>query len=118
MKIRIVDRNNDWVFGWQNSSYADGANAVAIDIKLALQEWFGDCFFALQNGIPWKTRLGSHNQKDLLDNDIYEVVINRNGVLAIQNFESQVIDRRYRATFSVVQAYSTELLDLDFTMRI
>lgn len=118
MRVRLIDVNNDWVFGSQQASYATKATAVALDIKLKLQEWYGDCFFALQNGIPWKTRLGSHNQKDLLDSEIFEIASNVEGVLAIQDFQSQVIDRRYKATFNVLQSYSTELLNLDFTMRI
>lgn len=118
MRVRLIDSNNDFVFGSQQSSYAIGATAVALDIKLKLQEWYGDCFFALQNGVPWKYRLGNHGQKAFLDKDIFEIASNVDGVLSIQNFESIVIDRRYKATFNVIQSYSTELLNLEFTMRI
>lgn len=118
MRVRLIDKNNDFTFGSQQAGYATKAAAVALDIKLRLQEWYGDCFFALQNGIPWKARLGEHNQKELLDADIYDTALNTEGVVAIHNFQSQVIDRRYKASFNVAQIYSTELLPIEFIMRL
>lgn len=118
MRVRLIDINNDWTFGLQQSGYTRTATAVALDIKLKLQEWYGDCFFALQNGIPWDVRLGSHNQKELLDADIKEVALNVNGVLGITEFESFVQDRRYRAKFNVIQEYSDEILPIVFTMGV
>jgi len=118
MRVRLIDRNNDWTFGLQQSGYTRTATAVALDIKLRLQEWFGDCFFALQNGIAWNVRLGSHNQKSLLDADIQERTMSVPGVVAITGFESVVQDRRYRATFSVMQEYSDEILPIIFTMGV
>lgn len=118
MRVRLIDRNNDWTFGLQQAGYTRTSTAVALDIKLKLQEWYGDCFFALQNGIPWDVRLGSHNQKELLDSDIQETTLSVNGVTAITDFESYVEDRRYRATFNVLQEYSDEILPIIFTMGV
>ncbi len=70
MRVRNLDKNGDWTFGQSQSNYVKDAYAVVLDLKMRLREWYGDCFFALQNGIPWAERLGNHNQKELLDNDI------------------------------------------------
>ena len=118
MRIRNIDGDNDWRFGKGQSDYVVGAYAVGLDIKLRLQEWFDDCFFALDHGIPWQTRLGSFNQKLFLDDDIRRIARETTGVLDIINFESQVVDRRYTCSFDVYQQYSTELLPIKFEMGV
>lgn len=114
MKIRNVDKSFDWTFGQSTTNYVTEAYAVAIDIKMRLQEWQNDCFFNLPKGIDWLTRLGTHNQKDLLDNDIQNVVLGTTGVLNIANFTSSVKGRRYTCKFDVYQAYSTDVLPITF----
>ena len=116
MRIRNVDKNWDWRFGKGNNDYVTGAYSVGIDIKMRLQEWINDCFFALNHGIDWKKRLGSYNQKLFLDADIRRIARETNGVLEIVNFESHVINRRYTCTFDVYQQYSTELIPIQFEM--
>ena len=54
MRIRNIDKSGDWMFGNSQSNYVRDEYAVILDIKMRLREWFGDCFFALQNGIPWR----------------------------------------------------------------
>lgn len=117
MKVRNIDKNNDWTFGQSQLNYAKSAYAVALDIKLRLQEWYGDCFFALQKGIAWDVRLGSKNQKALLDNDILRVAKETNGVLSIFDFNSSLNGRHYTCSFKVYQQYSTELLDIQFNSQ-
>lgn len=118
MRVRNIDKDNDWMFGKGNNDYTTAAYAVAIDVKMRLQEWKNDCFFALQNGIAWKRRLGSYNQKSLLDGDIYRVARETTGVLNIVNFNSHIDGRRYTCTFEVYQQYSTELLPISFEMGV
>lgn len=114
MRIRNVDRNNDWTFGQSQTNYVRDAYAVVLDIKLRIQEWYGDCFFALQNGIPWQERLGGKNQKELLDADILEVAQNTEGVLNIFNFTSSLNGRRYTCSFEVYTEYSADTLPFTF----
>ena len=114
MRVRNIDKDNDWKFGHSNSDYVREAYAVALDIKLKIQEWYQDCFFAEQNGIDWRTRLGAHNQKQLLDNDILRIAKSVDGVISIFGFNSYVIDRRYRCEFQVYQSYSTDILPIQF----
>lgn len=114
MRIRNVDRNWDWTFGQSGTNYVRNAYAVALDIKMSLLEWQQDCFFALDSGIPWDIRLGSKNQKRLLDNDIQTVAESVEGVLSVYGFTSTLDGRRYRCSFSVYQQYSTDELRIDF----
>lgn len=113
MKIRNVDSNWDWTFGQSLTNYVQNEYAVILDIQMRLKEWFSDCFFALQNGIQWRERLGSFNQKELLDRDILNTIQNTQGVLNVFNFTSTTDGRRYRAQCTVYTQYSTELLPLD-----
>ena len=112
MRVRITDNNSDWTFGQSLLNYATKQKAIEYDIQQKIREWFQDCFFALQNGIPWSIRLGNHNQKELLDNDLIEIIQDVEGVLDILNFESLVNERRYRAQISIYTIYSTTPLDL------
>lgn len=115
MKLRNVDKNHDWLFGHSITDYVRNGDAVALDIKMSLLEWYKDCFFAMQKGIAWDVRLGSHNQIEFLDSDIYKVAQAVTGVISIFNFTSQVIGRHYYCSFSVYHAYSTETLSITFS---
>ncbi len=114
MRIRNVDKNGDWTFGQSSSNYVKNEYSVLLDIQMKLKEWYQDCFFALTNGIPWNIRLGEHNQKNLLDNDIQTVAESVEGVLNISDFNSITDGRRYRAQFNVYTLYSTEPLPVNF----
>lgn len=114
MRVRNLDKNWDWTFGGSQSDYVRNSDAVRLDIQMKIKEWYSDCFFALQNGIPWNVRLGSHNQQELLDKDIINVVQSVQGVLNIYNFESMVNGRRYRCSFDVFDQYSTETYSITY----
>lgn len=114
MRVRITDNNGDWCFGNGLTDYTRDAYAVGLDIKLRLQEWYNDCFFALQKGIAWDIRLGSYNQKQLIDRDVLRIARETTGVLNIINFSSNINGREYSCSFNVIQGYSTELLDIYF----
>lgn len=123
MLVRTISNNQDsssrnWVFGRGYSSYKSGQSAVAQDIKSALLEFENDCYWALQNGIDWLTRLGFHNQKEALDNDVINTIQNRSGVIAVQNFESQVIDRSYFAQCQVISIYSENPINFSFNQGV
>ena len=113
MRIRNVDKNNDWTFGQSLSNYVQNEYAIELDIKLKIQEWYQDCFFALTNGIPWQIRLGSKRQKELLDRDLINTVRSVEGVLNIFDFTSSTDGRRYRAQMNVFTRYSTDYLPIN-----
>lgn len=113
MRIRNVTRDWDWTFGNSQSNYVRNEYAVTLDIQMKIKEWYGDCFFALQNGIPWQVRLGQHSQKQLLDNDLISTIQSVEGVLNITEFTSTTDGRIYRAQCRVYTKYSIEPIDVD-----
>lgn len=123
MLLRSISNNQDsssrtWVFGRGYSSYKSGQSAIAQDVKSALLEFENDCYWALQNGIDWLTRLGFHNQKEALDNDVITTIQNRDGVINIENFESQVIDRVYLAQCQIYTIYSENPINFSFNQGV
>lgn len=114
MRIRNVNDNWDWTFGNGQSDYSKDINSIALDIQMRLKEWYQDCFFNLEQGIAWNVRLGSHNQKELLDEDIQNTILNIEGVLNIFNFSSNVTDRKYTCQFEVYTTYSNEAIPMSF----
>lgn len=65
MIVRAIDDNNDWTYGKGLEDYRTNNEAVAQSIKTRLQSFFGDCFFANQEGIDWFNLLGSKSQLPL-----------------------------------------------------
>ena len=118
MKIRRLDSNGDWDFGHSQSSYyIDNAQSVGLNIITQLREWYRDCFFALENGIDYPTRLGSFNQKENLDNDIQYIILNSQDVVDITSFTSTMSreTRHYTCEAKVLHIYSDEALPIYFS---
>lgn len=123
MLVRAIENSADmssraWVFGRGYNSYKSGKYATEQDVKSALLEFENDCYFALDSGIDWLTRLGFTGQKDLLDTDIVEIISNREGVLNVQNFESTVEYRFYSATCEIYTIYSETPINFNFSRGV
>lgn len=114
MRVRNLDRNGDWQFGHSQLDYNKDLNAITADIQMRLKEFWQDCFFNMEQGIDWLMRLGSHNQKELLDLDIINTVKDVEGVLNVFNFTSSVTGRRYICQFDVYTTFSTESTPINF----
>lgn len=110
MKVRAVEKNSsgsvEWRLGQGYTTYIDAQKAIEQDIYCALNEFKFDCFWDLNSGIDWRSRLGLKNQKQLLDNDVIEVIKSREGVLDVQDFVSYVNDRVYSCQCTVYTIYS------------
>lgn len=123
MITRAITNNNDnskrtWVFCRGLSAYKKGQAARVQDIKSALLEFKYDCYWALQSGIDWLLRLGTTNQKELLDEDIVNIISNRYGVVSVQNFYSVVIDRTYTCKCDVYTIFSEDSALFEFSTSI
>ena len=108
----------EWDFGHGFSSYKSEVAEIAQDIETALYEFKYNCFFDLESGIDWTTRLGKHGQKQLLDDDIQRIITNRYGVLGIDNFNSIVTDRIYSCSCEVYHIFSEEPYKLEFSQGV
>lgn len=120
MIVRSIKKDNsgysEWQFGHSLADYRNGQNQIAQDIYTALYEWKYDCFFALENGIDWYTRLGYKNQKEQLDSDIVRTIENRNGVLAVFDFQSAVTGRNYNCSCKIITEFSDQELNIEFSI--
>ena len=115
--IKILSKGlAEWQFGHSLADYKDKQNQIMQDIYTALYEWKYDCFFALENGIDWYTRLGTKNQKALLDDDIVRTIQNRQGVLNVFDFNSDVTGRHYTCNCKVFTEFSGNELNIEFTI--
>jgi len=65
MIVRSVDQDNDWTFGKGKNDYKRDRDALAQVIKTTLQNFLGDCFFAVSEGIDWWNLLGSKKKTEL-----------------------------------------------------
>ena len=117
MKIRRIDSEGDWDYGHSMSSYyVDNAQSVGLNIVTRLREWYQDCFFAMTKGIDYPTRLGSFNQKENLDNDIQNIILNSADVVDITSFDS-TFDRNtryYSCEAKILHIYSDVALPIYF----
>ena len=120
MQVRTIRKDNEgfseWVFGHSLADYKSGLAQIVQDIYTALYEWKYDCFFALENGIDWYTRLGFKNQKALLDNDIVSTIEKRQGVLSVFGFNSILENRHYSCTCKVFTEYSESEINIEFAI--
>ena len=119
MIIRKNDENNDWTFGYSETEYLSDSDAVALDIKTKLQEWKNNCFWAMNNGIPYDIRLGYKGQKNLLDEDVKQIILNNEFVLSLNSFSSTLNEEReYKADFSYTDIYSNNEQTSNFLINM
>ncbi|PHS61060.1 MAG: hypothetical protein COB09_19115 [Thalassobium sp.] len=117
MTFRNLTENHDWTFGSGLQNYTSGNQAIGIDIKTRLLSWIGDCFFAENEGIDWKNRIGSKNQRNLLENDIRRIILKTQGVTELLSFDTILNDRNFTASYSINTIFSQEYIDT-LTLRI
>lgn len=112
MIIRAVDENNDWLYGKGKSDYKKNLEALKQDLKTRLQSWKNDCFFALSEGVDYNNFLDK-NTKIFLDRDTKKVMLQTEGVLRINTFNSEVdVNRGYSGLANITTIYGATILTL------
>ena len=106
MQFRNLDENGDWRFGKGKNDYASSDQAIGLDIQTRLLSWFGDCFFAQTEGLDWVNRLGTKNQRTLLEADLRRIILQTEGVTAMVSFDTILVDRQFTANYSVDTIYT------------
>ncbi len=101
MIFRNLDENGDWTFGQGKSNYVSGDQAIGLNIKTRVLCWLNDCFFDQKAGIDWKNRLGSKNQRALLESDIRRIILQSYGVTGILSFSTTLVNRKFTATYEI-----------------
>ncbi len=111
MIFRNLTDTGDWTFGAGVSNYVDQNQAIGLNIKTRLYSWVNDCFFDIRAGIDWTNRLGSKNQRGLLELDLRRVILQSFGVTAITSFDTVLNGRTFTARYSVNTIYSKDFQD-------
>lgn len=111
MIFRALDDNHDWMWGKGKSDFLTVNAAIGANIKTRLLSWVGDCFFDQNAGIDWWNRLGSKNQRALLELDLKRVILQSEGVTGIVSFDTNLTGRRFTASYVVSTVYSKEYRD-------
>lgn len=109
MIIRKLDGNHDWTFGKGLNSYAVEEKALEENIQTRVLSWVGDCFFALQEGVDWRSRLDIGQQKELVE-EIKSVILQSEGVVGVNSIEL-VFDGTTRLatiTYNIQTIYSRD----------
>jgi hypothetical protein len=107
MIIRSVDGSNDWNFGKGRASYARDQQAIEQNIKSRVLSWVGDCFFATQEGVDWKNRLGGKNTADL-EAELKTVILGSFGVVGITSVQAEFFNdrRNVRIAYDITTIFS------------
>lgn len=106
MIFRSLDKNGDWNYGHGLSSYLTGNSAIAANIRTRLLSWVGDCFFDTAAGVDWKNRLGSKNQRQLLESDVKRIILTSYGVTGLTAFATVLNGRALTITATVNTIFS------------
>lgn len=107
MKFRNLDENHDWTFGKGKNNYTQENKAIALNIKTRILSWLNDCFFAQDAGIDWVNRLGSKNQKSILELDLKKIILNSVDVIGLTKISISLEDRSFSAEYTVNTTHST-----------
>ncbi len=111
MIFRNLDSDGDWTFGSGRGNYVSGNAAIGLNIKTRILSWVGDCFFNQGAGIDWVNRLGSKNQRALLELDLRRIILQSFGVTGIISVATVLNNRNFSANYSVNTTFSQEYID-------
>lgn len=111
MIFRNLDSDNDWNFGASKANFARDKLAIGLNIKTRINSWVGDCFFDLPAGIDWWNRLGSKDQRQLLELDLRRIILQSEGVTSIESFDTTLQGRIFSATYTVNTVLSEAFTD-------
>ncbi len=111
MIFRNLTAGGDWNFGSGIGDYVSGNQAIGLNIKTRILSWLGDCFFDTGAGIDWVNRLGSKNQRTLLELDLRRTILQSFGVTGIIDVATALNDRSFTANYSVNTIFSQAYID-------
>ena len=106
MIFRNLTDLGDWIFGSGKQDFTKENTAIGLNIKTRVLSWVGDCFFDETAGIDWINRLGSKNQRQLLENDLRRIILQSEGVTELLEFDTILNNREFTASYSVNTVHS------------
>ena len=79
------------------------------NVKTRLQCWKGDCFYAVAEGVDYNNLLDV-GTKSLLDSDVKRIIMQSEGVIKINLFESSLdnSDRAYSGSATITTIFGVD----------
>lgn len=106
MIFRNLDSNHDWTFGRGTTNYVSNNQAIGLNIETRILSWFGDCFFNMKAGVDWVNRLGSKDQRTLLETELRRIILQSYGVTGITQFDTILNGRAFTLNCTVNTIFS------------
>jgi len=104
--IRSLDKNDDWTFGKGKADYKKSNEGLKQHIISRVREWKTDCFFAQNNGVDWNNRLGYKKQKDILIDEVRDILLKTNEVTEVLSLDANIENRQATVTAKIKTIYS------------
>ena len=101
MKVRRLDKNNDWTFGNGKANYLKDNNAVLQNVTTRLKSFKNDWFLDGDANIDWFNILGSKENRKTILFEVSRVTTQTEGVTKINLIELTETDQR-AAKISIV----------------
>lgn len=111
LSFRNLSPGGDWLFGNGLANYVDKNAAIGLNIQTRILSWVGDCFFDKLAGIDWTNRLGSKNQRTLLELDLRRIILQSYGVTGIVSLNTILTGRAFTANYSVDTIYTKDYVN-------
>ena len=107
MIIRKIDANGDWRFGKGLADYATEEAAIEENVQTRVLSWLYDCFFDLEEGIDWRSRLDVGDKTDL-EAEVRKTILQSFGVVGVNSVIVTYVSttRLYRIEYSIDTIYS------------
>ena len=109
MKYRKLSEDGDYTFGQGNANFLTGSDAVLQAIKTKILLLKGEFWEDLEDGTPLFDDILKKRSDDAARNAIDIVIKNRimevEGTTSVNNFVSEIRNRRYIATINVQTIY-------------
>jgi len=114
MIIRAIDSNGDWKFGSGFQSFKKDLPAISQNINTRLKSWKGDSFANPAEGVDYNNFLGI-GTKLLLDSDVKRVILQSEGVVRMQTYESEVnrSSREFSASSEIATIFGTDIINTE-----
>ena len=101
MKVRRLNKDNDWSFGNGKANYLKDNDAILQNVATRIKSFKNDWFLDGESHIDWFTILGSKENKQTIINEVERVTLSTEGVTKINLIELSESDQR-SAKISIV----------------
>ncbi len=100
--IKLETSSHDLLIeGGDISLFEKIENQTVQAVKIRLQNYQGNWFLDLNNGIPYYQQIfGYNNTKDIADTYIKTTIKNTENITSITNYSSYIEDNKLKVTFS------------------